>query len=494
MQPSRAPDRKQRLIRGALSRLSVLMLLGLTVTASPQQHRDNLVCLPCIRIRVGLPRIVRGPARDIADNRFSEVRLPGGGFRGFDAHGETRAIDGRSPSDMGGPERVVLRPGKPGAIDSCGQWIQRVELTGDTLLAFVHDETACNYAAGQTHKSMSLAVSTDYGLTWNDLGQIIAGTDAPTPNRNTGEGDCTAINGEDGYYYQYCGRPRDGAVIVARAPVSAPGPGHWKKYDEGQWDQPGLGGDATSLGSGLGTSAARWKVSGTTILLGWQPGGMGVFFSDDHVHFMHLNEPLLTLDPGVWKRPDPSEVLGYAVLLDAKDGGTQLSDSWMLTYAYWPPYSSDKYLVFRNVEATLENAPVTPQVGVLLARWYDPALHDRWSTTGAVPGNDDAYRFDLTLGYLMTARPATDASVRLEDCVVRTPGGVDHMLEEQRYCDAGRYQRLRTAGWLFAHPRDGTVPLYRCYAPQDRSHFSSNAPDCEKLGRKERLLGYALAQ
>jgi hypothetical protein len=36
-----------------------------------------------------------------------------------------------------------------------------------------------------------MAISHDYGLSWSDLGQIITGTDQPTPNRNTGEGDCT---------------------------------------------------------------------------------------------------------------------------------------------------------------------------------------------------------------------------------------------------------------------------------------------------------------
>jgi len=33
------------------------------------------------------------------------------------------------------------------------------------------------------------------------------------------EGDCTAVNAQDGYYYAYCHRNRDAATIVARAPV-----------------------------------------------------------------------------------------------------------------------------------------------------------------------------------------------------------------------------------------------------------------------------------
>ncbi len=456
----------------------------------------QLPCNDCIRIRVGLPRVVRGPAPDIADNRFTEIQLPDGRFRGFDAHGDTRAIDGDHPWDMGGPARVVLVPGKPGTYDSCGQWLQHAEPSGNSVLGFVHNETACRYEAGQTHKSMSLAISGDYGLSWKDLGQVITGTDAPTAGKNTGEGDCTFLNGQDDYYYAYCGRPRDGAVIAARAPVSNPGPGHWIKFFQGKWDQPGLGGDATSLGKGLGSSGARWTANGETVLLGWQRGGMGLFFSTDHTTFASLHEPLLVLDPGIWKRPDPSEVLAYPVMLDARTGGNQLSNSWMLVYAYWPPYGGreQKYLVFRQVEVSMSNAPVTPQVGVLLARWYNPALHDRWSTTAAVPGNYSSYKLESQSGYLMTIADAGKPSVELEDCVSQRPGHPDHLLAEKGFCEAHAYQRLRTAGWVYAQAQPDTVPLYRCYNDKDQSHFASNAPDCEKLGMTERLLGYALKQ
>jgi hypothetical protein len=41
---------------------------------------------------------------------------------------------------------------------------------------------------------MPTAISHDYGLSWSDLGQIITGTDQPTPNQNTGEGDCTVAD------------------------------------------------------------------------------------------------------------------------------------------------------------------------------------------------------------------------------------------------------------------------------------------------------------
>jgi hypothetical protein len=121
-------------------------------------------------------------------------------------------------------------------------------------------------------------------------------------------------------------------------------------------------------------------------------------------------------------------------------------------------------------------------------------LHDRWSTTAPVPGNDTSYKVEKALGYLMTAADSANPSVELQDCVSQWPGHPDHFLETKSACDAGKYQRLRPAGFVYAKPQEHTVPLYRCYNAQDRSHFASNAADCEQLGKMERLLGYALSQ
>jgi hypothetical protein len=438
---------------------------------------------------------VRGPSLEIADNHFTEIELPNGRFRGFDAHAQTSAIDGAYPWDMGGAARVVLTPGKANDYDSCGQWLNHAELLGKLTLGFIHDETACHYQNNnETHKSMSVATSADYGLTWKQLGPILTGADAPSTGHETGEGDCTAVNGEDGFFYAYCIRSRDRALIVARAPVASPGPVNWKKFYEGAWDQPGLGGAASRIGNGSGTSVARWCTTGEFVFTGWVPGGVGLFLSHDHTTLAPLPGPILPLDAG-GKSPTSSDRLLYMVLLDAKTGANQLSNHWSMVYAFWPANEprDHKYLVFRDVEVSVEAAPVAAQTAVLLARWYNPALHDRWSTTAPVPGNYAAYKLDAQSGYLLTG-PSAQASVELEDCVTQRPGHPDHLLAEKGFCEAHDYQRLRTAGWLYAQPQPATIPLYRCYSSTEHSHFASNQSDCEKLGTPERLLGYALKQ
>ncbi|AUC97963.1 hypothetical protein CWS35_29765 [Bradyrhizobium sp. SK17] len=135
-----------------------------------------------------------------------------------------------------------------------------------------------------------------------------------------------------------------------------------------------------------------------------------------------------------------------------------------------------------------------PQVGVQLARWYNSGLHDRWSTTGPVPGNGTAYRLEARSGYLMTSAQTDATTTELEDCVSQRGSHPDHLLAEKGFCETHAYQRLRTAGWVYAQPRPDAIPLYRCYSAREQSHFASNAADCEKLGDNEHLLGYALKQ
>jgi len=147
---------------------------------APEGHEKTADLGSSIKVRVGIPLVARGPAPNIADAAFTEIQLPSGLFRGFTAAGTTFAIDGKHPYDMEGKAATVLKAGPPRSSDSCGQWINHVELEGKTLYGWVHNETECDYAnSGQTHMMMTIGSSSDYGLTWKILGPIIRGTDPP---------------------------------------------------------------------------------------------------------------------------------------------------------------------------------------------------------------------------------------------------------------------------------------------------------------------------
>jgi hypothetical protein len=453
-----------------------------------------------IRVRVGVPLVARGPAPNIADNWFTEVELPDGRFRGFTAAGTTFAIDGKQPYDMGGQAATVLKPGPAGSPSSCGEWIQHVELEGKTLYGWIHSETACNYAkGGQTHASMTIGTSTDYGLTWKIKGPIIVGTDPPAAGKETGDSCPSVVPGQDGYDYAYClhngGHSWDGGYgFIARALASDPGPGKWKKYFNGEWSEPGVDGKSSPV-DGLGV--AYWTTTRETIGLNWVKGGMGLVASSDRLHFTAvLSQPLMLAEPGDWSRKNGLELLSYPSLIDAHTGLNELSDHWLLAYMYLNPGEGfdKRYLIFRRVDVSWSRAPGEPQVGEMLAHWYNAAQHDHWATTAPVPGNYAAYKLVAQLGYTMTAPDSKQGSVELEECVSQWPGHPDRILIQKGVCETQGYKRLRSAGYIFSAAQPNTQPLYRCYSDSEKSHFAANRDDCNGVGKREALLGYDLKQ
>lgn len=477
--------------RAALSQPAA-SLAGAAMATESAIKIDNLV------VRVGPPRIARGPAGDIGDNHFSLVRLPDGQYRGFTANAISNAIDGGQPWAMTGEEVRVLGRGPAGSNATCGNWINHVENEKGTLLAWIHSETACHYENNEeTHKSMSFATSKDYGKTWSVLGPILTGTDPPASGKQTGEGDCTALDGNDGYFYAYCGRPRDEATIVARAPVNNPGPGHWTKYYNGAWNEPGLGGNATKLSGGVGATAAYWPAASTTVDIGTlEDKQYALFFSQDRINFTPLRKPLLAVGHGMWKRPDPSELVAYITLFDAQSGGSLLGPRWMLAYTDIQPGETfaKRYLVLQPVEVSRSRQPGEVQVATALSRWYNPALHDHWSTTGVVPGSYSSYKLESEIGYLMTAPDDSRPSVEVEDCVHYSGTHPDHFLAAKGVCEGKGFQRFRTAGWMFTQLQPGTQAVYLCYSNAEASHFAALTSNCDGLGKMESIIGYDVKQ
>jgi hypothetical protein len=480
-------------------RCDALTEAGVQAVAPPGREK-KLDLAASMRVRVGVPLVSRGPAGNIADNWFTEIQLPNGKFRGFTAGATTFAIDGNQPYSMSGQAATVLKPGLGGSPDSCGQWIQHVELQGKILIGWIHNETACDYAKyGQTHASMTIATSTDYGLTWKIEGPIITGTDPPAAGKETGDSCVSVVRGQDGYDYAYClhngGQSWNGGyAFIARAASANLGPGQWKKYFNGQWSEPGVDGKSSKI-DGLGV--AWWSTTGETLALNWVKGGMGLQTSEDRLHFTTVfPQPLMLAEPGDWSRKNGLELLSYPVLIDAKTGLNQLGDRWLLGYMYLSPGEGfgKRYLVFRPVDISWSRAPEEPQAGEMLTHWYDAAQHDHWATTAPVPGNYTAYKLVAELGYMMTVPDPKLASVELEECISEWPGHPDHILIQKGICETQGYRRLRSAGFVYAAAEPNTQPLYRCYSDVEKSHFAANRDDCNGMGRREALLGYDLKQ
>lgn len=447
-------------------------------------------CLDCLSLRVGPPRVVRGPLPDELDNQFTVVRLRDGRFRGFSANARTFAIDARSVPAMRGARRPVLAPGADGSASACGRWLNGALRAGGRLYGFIHQERGCDYRAGRTDKSMAVAVSGDEGLSWRDLGTVISGRDAPAADRITGEGDCGWVDGGDAYLYAYCLRSADWRIIAARAPVADPGPGNWRKYHAGGWSGAGLDGEATPIDA-PGTAPAYLSTLGRIALIGNVPeaGGLRLALSADRIHFAYLGEPLLPADATEWDRPAESDLIAYVSVIDPRDGDNAVGADFLLAYVYVPPGEGfdRRYLVVRRIRLAREEMPPAAQVGVALVRYRHVRTGARRAGTG--PVTEAGYRAERTLGYLLTRPRDGAATRRLVECAAGK-GPEEASTLASGDCEDGA-RRLRTAGHIYASEQPGTVALFRCVASSG-TDFISDRADCEGQGAAQTRLGYAM--
>lgn len=149
-----------------------------------------------------------------------------------------------------------------------GMWYDSKE---KKLYAPLHCEYPSIYGPGDIYGSklnrqIHLATSADKGLTWNYEGPIITRDDPKTPHQEPeysgslwdgGEGDFYLYADEShGYIYVYTSHnlwpkpgnsgPRFWAHHVARCAISDKmAPGKWRKFYNGGWSEPALGGKAS---------------------------------------------------------------------------------------------------------------------------------------------------------------------------------------------------------------------------------------------------------
>jgi hypothetical protein len=463
---------------------AAVVLLPLTGVGTVALGND--ICDACIDLRVEYPHVVRGPSRHEPDAPVSLIELPDGHFRAFAANGTTVAIDGATPFDLGGRSKAVMTPGPSGSPAECGNWLTTVLRGAGGLYGLVHNEAHCDYRHGETYKSMSLARSADEGLTWDMLGQVITAKEGPAPGRESGEGDCTAANGHDGFWYAYCQRLSDWKNFVARAKSSDPLPGKWMKWSGGGWDSPALGGSAAPLDGSIGMSAAYWTNTNAMLVMA-AASSLRLSISADKVHFATLADPVILYDDNDWKRPAPTDLYAYPSMI-GEHGFNDVGPRFLLAYTYIPPGAdfTQRYLVMHEARIELSSVPQHPQVRVALSRWKNEEGLS-WATTGPPIFAGASFTYDLSLGYVMTAPPPLP-SVKLDECFSRRWGG---FLAEVGGCAAQGSERRRVAGYVFRSEQQGTMPIYSCLS-QRYVRFTSGRSDCDSAGTPDRLLGFVL--
>ncbi|MFJ3958929.1 RICIN domain-containing protein [Arthrobacter sp. NPDC090010] len=148
--------------------------------------------------------------------------------------------------------------------DLAGVW---VDPDTGSWYGLVHNEfTPQPYGDGVHFDGIDLAVSTDQGMTWQIKSRIITSpygtsrgntTDFPQQSYYYGDGDPRlVVDAASGYFYVYYGSrvvDKNGGwaafqAHVARAPLSGKmAAGSWQKWYNGQWNQPGVGGQESNM-------------------------------------------------------------------------------------------------------------------------------------------------------------------------------------------------------------------------------------------------------
>jgi len=476
----------------------VLVLLGLCAGVAPAAQDVSE-----IKVVVGAPLVVRGPEGAALDSPFHVIKLPDGSYRGFTANQTSYAIGGALPWAMGGPLKPTMQPPSPlhDQFDECGRWLNDTELNGATLIGFVHAEgfpgaNTCSYEGIlRSHASMALATSADYGTSWTHYGQIVTSPSPAVEGRYSGEGNCTVIRRGE-YYYAYClDIDRGYRTFVARAPISNPYPGSWRKYYGGSWNEPGLGGAATDLAPvSLGSAASVWNDTGAVVLLDMVDaaafGGLKMSLADDLVSFSTVADPLVPVDGNQWSGRDSNskELLAYPSAIDYADGDDHWSGSFILTYTWVPPGQTmnSRYLVMRNVYVSKAVGPQAVPVQIALTTWKSASGARRTSTA---PIAAAGWSQEVAAGLVMTRARA--GAQRLAEC--RNAAG-DRLLSGAPAVECVQaktgYVEERTVGWAWASPVAGTVPLWRCVNLAQQNHWASLQANCGGSGTAEFVLGY----
>jgi hypothetical protein len=264
--------------------------------------------------------------------------------------------------------REVLAPGQSGSFDNGYAGISGVARVGDRFYAIysAEDHEGMPVIPGTIipgyYGSIGLAESRDEGRTWSKLGQVITSARPKHSVRSAGKavggvGEPGLIADASGrYLYLYYTDHSYGVrICMARADLVDGPPllGRWKKYFEGAFEQPGLGGKETAIisaGSGALFPHPVYSAALNRYLMVFNvlaPDGIHVAHSLDGIHW--TNATALIRDKTI-PRVGRSVSWNGTIIWDDETG----REGW-LVYGYSERWGTDQtggiphYLVGRRV-------------------------------------------------------------------------------------------------------------------------------------------------
>jgi hypothetical protein len=202
------------------------------------------------------------PAAGIAviENRPGRIRFLLG------AGNKTYLLEGVDLKHLNALPRLVLGPGEPGTFDNAAADVFAVVQAGSKFYAFYQASDSEGLPAATFtgysgfYLSIGLAESDDNGYTWVKRGQIIKcakpkewAANPQQGGRGIGWGGGLADASGKHFYIYYTdlstSRAPAGQINVARCSLEDGPPlsGNWKKYYNGAFTEPGIGGQETPI-------------------------------------------------------------------------------------------------------------------------------------------------------------------------------------------------------------------------------------------------------
>jgi hypothetical protein len=199
------------------------------------------------------------------------------------------------------------------------------------------------------YSDLGLARSLDEGMTWQDLGIVIRANQpyaAHAPGYDIGDSGLV-VDPTSSYFYIYfpdriTGGPSDTFLSVARVPVAAlldaafaggPMP-QFRKYDQGNWSQPGLGGRSSSILPGPYPAYA----GAPNIAYSDHLGRYVASFDDtQNISYAESADGIGWADPILLKPTDPNQAAAlYAVAVGTGEDPARLGQQYYIFYTYYP--------------------------------------------------------------------------------------------------------------------------------------------------------------
>jgi hypothetical protein len=269
------------------------------------------------------------------DGHYTVLRMGGSLMMFWPGHDSYRST-GASIFEM--RECVKVLPmGNAGGFDNGGAWLYSVFRRGERgMMGFYHAEDhkfpLSPDSKWTAYKSIARCTSEDLGLTWSHREQILTAHE-PKPEKAawSGLGDHCVVWDEKNH--RFVCFFQEGAILCMAMSEDPEGrPGSWKKWFEGGFTEPGLGGCATPIPALAGHRGGNPSVLWNTFLQQWVmvwhrwAGDLWISTSDD---LLAWSPPKLLLS-----KPSDAGKAWYPTLIGESDqvGGETVT----LLYAEFP--------------------------------------------------------------------------------------------------------------------------------------------------------------